>query len=414
MYKAVVNSIRTELAQDIDAIQTTISVLNASALQDTKLAVIGSGEIAETIRYESIVDNELIGCERGFQGVAKPWDLGTKVARNFTAYDHDTTVENINKLNEKVQEVKEEVKDITPLSIGAETPTGAQEKADAAQTAAEESAQLLVNDLQTDVNQLDSDLTTHTATQVHEGEAHGLRVTNGTLEWFNGAEWVVVKSDVITATTSTVIYYVDVVSGNNNNNGLSEETAFKTIKHAISLVPQIVNHSVVIYVKSGDYTAEGALALNGYLGFGVISLIGKFPSESPNGYRAKILRVSCVGCKNRSIALSFLETTVTGSVPSFDISSCSDFSLSNCTSVNASTTGVNVYGSTIVNIIACIISNKISYGLYVDRSVVFSQASGGTGNATGILATNGGTIIKNGGQPTGTVPELTTIGGQIR
>lgn len=158
MYKAVVNSIRTELATDIDATQTTIPVLNASVLQDTKLAVIGNGEIAETIRYESIVDNQLIGCERGFQGASKPWGLGTKIARNFTAYDHDTTIDNINELNVTAQEMKQNIEEITPLSIGAETPLGAQAKADAAQTEAEQSALTLVNDLQTSI---DTRLNTH-------------------------------------------------------------------------------------------------------------------------------------------------------------------------------------------------------------------------------------------------------------
>lgn len=207
MYKAVVNSIRTELATDIDATQTTIPVLNASALQDTKLAVIGSGEIAETIRYESIENNNLIGCERGFQGASKPWGLGTKIARNFTAYDHDTTIENINELHEQVQEVKQDIKDITPLSIGAETPTGAQLKADAGQTAAEQSAQGLADALQTNLDD-------HTNAKIYSSPVHGLRVENDKLQFE--------KSDGIWKPASSDIQLSDSITGTRSNVAATE------------------------------------------------------------------------------------------------------------------------------------------------------------------------------------------------
>ncbi|MBQ4899364.1 hypothetical protein KB559_11000 [Paenibacillus sp. Marseille-P2973] len=96
MYDAVVNSPKTELVTAITAIDTDIEVADASVLlQPEGLAVIGNGEGAETIRYTEMDGNVLKGCIRGFQGTSKSWAVGTRLARNFTAYDHDTFKENI-------------------------------------------------------------------------------------------------------------------------------------------------------------------------------------------------------------------------------------------------------------------------------------------------------------------------------
>ena len=96
MYPAIANSPQTELAADITADDTTIPVLNAAALPPApNLAVIGSDEMAETVLYTGIDGNNLTGVTRGFQGAAKAWVQGTKVARNFTAYDYDALRENL-------------------------------------------------------------------------------------------------------------------------------------------------------------------------------------------------------------------------------------------------------------------------------------------------------------------------------
>lgn len=91
MYPAMVNSPVTALAAAIDATQTTITVTDATKLPAApNLAVIGTDEAAETILYTGVTGNSLTGCTRGFQGTAAAWTAGTPVARNFTAYDHDT------------------------------------------------------------------------------------------------------------------------------------------------------------------------------------------------------------------------------------------------------------------------------------------------------------------------------------
>ena len=96
MYQGVVNSPQTELAAPIDATQDTIPLLDASVLPPApNLATLGSGENAETVLYTGVDGNMLIGVTRGFQGTAKAWAAGTKVARLFTAYDWDSARQNI-------------------------------------------------------------------------------------------------------------------------------------------------------------------------------------------------------------------------------------------------------------------------------------------------------------------------------
>lgn len=99
MYPAVANSPQTELSAAITDAATSIAVLDASKLPaGPNIATIGVDETAETIRYAAISGNTLTGVTRGFQGAAKVWMAGAKVARNWTAYDADALRENISDL----------------------------------------------------------------------------------------------------------------------------------------------------------------------------------------------------------------------------------------------------------------------------------------------------------------------------
>jgi len=96
MYPGMVNSPVTELAAAIDNAQTTIEVVDGAALPPApNLATLGTSEDAETVLYTGINGNTLTGVTRGFQGTPKAWAAGTKVARLFTAYDHEAFRANI-------------------------------------------------------------------------------------------------------------------------------------------------------------------------------------------------------------------------------------------------------------------------------------------------------------------------------
>ena len=107
MFPAVVNSPKTELVELITETQTEITVMDASVLLAGEgIATIGNGETAETIIYTSVDGNVLKGCVRGYQGVARAWTAGTRVARNFTADDWDSARENILEISGRMDNSK--------------------------------------------------------------------------------------------------------------------------------------------------------------------------------------------------------------------------------------------------------------------------------------------------------------------
>lgn len=101
MYEGKVNSPTTFLVDEIDSKETEIKVTDSSVLPEApNLVCIGTGELTETVKYESIEGNTLKECTRGFQGVAKNWDKLTPVARLFTEYDLGSLQRNVEGLNE--------------------------------------------------------------------------------------------------------------------------------------------------------------------------------------------------------------------------------------------------------------------------------------------------------------------------
>lgn len=105
MYPGQVNSPITELSSAINNTVTTITVLDGNQLPAApNIAVIGNGEVAETILYTGKSGNNLTGVTRGFQGAARSWSAGIQVARFFTAYDYDTLRENVEQIGTVVQD----------------------------------------------------------------------------------------------------------------------------------------------------------------------------------------------------------------------------------------------------------------------------------------------------------------------
>ncbi|WP_342570348.1 pyocin knob domain-containing protein [Paenibacillus sp. FSL R5-0749] len=106
MYPAAVNSRQTELAQAIDDTQTSFTVLDGSVLPPApNLLTLGTDESAETVLYTGLSENEVTGVTRGFESTAKTWAAGIKLARYFTAYDHDTFRDNIADLDERLNNI---------------------------------------------------------------------------------------------------------------------------------------------------------------------------------------------------------------------------------------------------------------------------------------------------------------------
>lgn len=100
MYPAMPGSPKTELAADISASATSMTVTDGNALPDApNILVVGNDESAEVIGYGTKSGNTLGNLVRPLGGTtASAWTAGTEVARNFTSFDHDRFMENIEAL----------------------------------------------------------------------------------------------------------------------------------------------------------------------------------------------------------------------------------------------------------------------------------------------------------------------------
>lgn len=101
MYPAIANSPGTELSAAITSAVTSIAVVDATKLPTApNVFTIGSDESSETILYTGKSGNTLTGCTRGFDGTtSKAWAIGSKVARYYTAYDHEAFRKNLTDLS---------------------------------------------------------------------------------------------------------------------------------------------------------------------------------------------------------------------------------------------------------------------------------------------------------------------------
>ena len=99
MYPAKINSIPTTITGAIGATDTELFVLDDSRIPEPpNLLVLGDNSMqAETVKLTAKDGNRLT-VVRGFQNAARAWNEGTTIARNFTAYDHDTFADNIRTL----------------------------------------------------------------------------------------------------------------------------------------------------------------------------------------------------------------------------------------------------------------------------------------------------------------------------
>ncbi len=106
MYSGLVNSPETTITNNVGVSDTLIYVLDPARVPSDlpNLMTIGTGTNAETVKVTEI-SGSAITVERGFQGIAKSWPAGTVIARNFTAYDHDTFKDNIEDLDDSLADL---------------------------------------------------------------------------------------------------------------------------------------------------------------------------------------------------------------------------------------------------------------------------------------------------------------------
>lgn len=115
MYKGVVNSPETFLKENLVQGATTMYVADGSVFGTLPtLVVIGDDESAETVLVES-VDGGAYTIKRAFEGTAKDWTKGATVARNFTNYDYQAVIDNIDELSKR--KIPSKLSELTDDSI---------------------------------------------------------------------------------------------------------------------------------------------------------------------------------------------------------------------------------------------------------------------------------------------------------
>lgn len=281
------------------------------------------------------------------------------------------------------------------VRVDGETKAGAQAKADAVQDNLD--AHLA------DFTTLKTNFETHETEIASEIELGHVKV-DGTTITIDG-DGVISSTGAgggVQTTTSNLTYYVDASAGNDSNDGLTAGTAFKTIQHAVNLIPLFVNHTVTINVAAGTYTET--VSLTGFVGSGSINVLGATSTVTTH----TITTLTITGCTAGVTVRGFV---VGGSQPG--IVRCSGFQITSCTR----TSGLNGFTitSSIGTITSCAISNMTNSGLFVQSgSTVMSTNNSGSGNSVGLSAVNAATIGKAGAQPSGTTAEQTSGGGVIR
>ncbi|WP_052429718.1 hypothetical protein [Paenibacillus borealis] len=183
-------------------------------------------------------------------------------------------------------------------------------------------------------------------------------------------------------TTADITYYVR-TDGNDGNTGLANTAggAFKTIGKAISMIPQVVNHTVAVNVAAGTYAED--VIISGTNGAGYVAF---------NGTSASIRSFTAARCI-RVVVNGFTATSTTQSpFYAYDGGKC-DFTscIVNASSANTGITFFNQCGL----VEGCTISNR-SVAIHVEKGQVTVINCAGTGNTTAILP-SGGALVNTSG-----------------
>jgi pectin methylesterase-like acyl-CoA thioesterase len=210
------------------------------------------------------------------------------------------------------------------------------------------------------------------------------------------------------ATTANITYYIR-TDGSDSNTGLinSAAGAFLTIQHAIDVLPQTINHTVIINVAAGTYAET--VTISGFIGKGTIGLYG--PDLLNDTYMVNNIIIKYCGISETLRGLKCLST----SAANIDVSYSKFVTMSKmkCVEADASHAAIGISTNSAAYINGCELSNRL-YGIVgLTTARVSSNTNAGTGNTYGLYA-SAATIMKSGAQPAGTTAEGLTMGGVIR
>lgn len=212
------------------------------------------------------------------------------------------------------------------------------------------------------------------------------------------------------ATKNEIVLYVR-TDGNDSNDGSANTSAkaLRTIQAAINKLPQLINHNVSIKVEAGTYTED--VVINGFVGKGQFYLTGGNSLATSTNYKINSLLI-----KNCDIIINItgFEATTTSGI-SFTSTTNKFTYINNCRAVSVAPSQVGAFASSgsTAYFLNSEISNK-NTAISAYGSTVLSLNNIGNGNTVALYSTEGATIGKYGGQPSGTTAEVANNGGVIR
>lgn len=230
-------------------------------------------------------------------------------------------------------------------------------------------------------------------------------VTSGIQGQLNG------KAPMVTTpqqTTADITYYVR-TDGNDNNTGLANTAggAFRTIQRAINVVPDIVNHTVVINIANGTYAETVSV-----YGFGGSGAVAFNPSTATINDSLMINDMIVARCSIPIIIKGI--KAISTSTDAFSVWDSINVQFLYCKSDSTALNNTGILGNcSKVYMYGCITSNK-NYGIYGALNAdMFSFSNSGLGNVVGTYAAEGGRVSITGTSPVGTLPSATGNSGLI-
>jgi hypothetical protein len=239
---------------------------------------------------------------------------------------------------------------------------------------------------------------TDTPTGLWSKLANMIKGITGKANWYTPP---VVSMETLNTTTpkvstANVTYYV-LKTGSDSNTGLTNTAggAFLTIAKAVSMIPQIVNHTYVVSVGIGIY-AE-AVALSGFSGRGSINIVGGVSFADAANY---VVTSIFMGNSTITMQLNFFQAMQTGG-SSFQANGCPKVVIIGCDAgAGAAPYGFALYTSS-AQLVGCGGSNKSNGVVYANSNswVALRDWNGGTGNPYGAVSDYCSIIIPVGAQP---------------
>ncbi|MEK4042004.1 hypothetical protein MHH49_31055 [Paenibacillus sp. FSL F4-0122] len=206
-------------------------------------------------------------------------------------------------------------------------------------------------------------------------------------------------------TTADITYYVR-TDGNDGNTGLANTAggAFKTISKAVSMIPKIVNHAVVINVGAGTYPEQVIIA--GFSGSGYITVSGDAAAST-----SRSVNIFTVYRNPIQITVKGFNITSTTTTALY-VEGCANVILQYLNIVGSATgqLGIQVHSSKVF-INASVISNRTAAMQAVINGEIISDSNSGTGNYDAANAGSGGKVTLTGSKPAGI--NETSAGGTI-